>query len=105
MFPDLYPFNEVENGVHLHLKVTPKASKNRIGDIFQEPSGQNVLKIYVTDPPEDGKANKAVIKLIARKTGFTASLMSIVKGQTDRRKIIFISGNSKEMFKVLSTCF
>lgn len=68
-------------GAEFALRVTPKASRDRIvaeGD---------ALRVYVTTPPEDGKANAAVQKLLAKALGVAKSHLTLVRGQTSRDKL------------------
>jgi uncharacterized protein len=50
-----------EAGVVLHVRVQPKSSRNQL---IVEPSGQ--IRLAITAPPLDGKANKAVIQFLAK---------------------------------------
>lgn len=67
------------------VRVTPKAAADRI----VEENGQ--LRVYVTTAPEDGKANKAVIALLAKHWGVAKSRLSVVQGITGRDKVILVS--------------
>lgn len=55
--------------------------------------GGTVMKLAVTAPPEDGKANQAVIALLAAELGVAKAAISVVAGATDRRKLVEIRGN------------
>lgn len=89
-------------GIRLRLKVAPKAKRNALGGLIDEPddgrsggssSGKTqALKISITAAPEDGKANAAVIALLAQEFGVAKSAISVVSGATDRRKIVEIRG-------------
>ena len=70
----------------IDVKVTPKAAADKV----IEKNGQ--LRIYVTAAPADGKANIAVIKLIAKRFGGAPSRISVVRGETARTKTIEIEG-------------
>ena len=96
MFAELRPYKITDKGIELQVKVTPKASKNRIGEVFTDSDGINILRIYVTAVPEDGKANKAVIELLAKALGVSKSSLEITRGHTDQRKTILISDVSVE---------
>lgn len=78
---------ESGSGIIIPIKVQPNASKERI---VGEHDGQ--LKIAVAAPPEKGKANKAVIKLIAKKLNIKVSSISILSGETSRDKRLLIEG-------------
>ncbi|MEZ5919107.1 MAG: DUF167 domain-containing protein [Alphaproteobacteria bacterium] len=71
----------------LHVCVTPKAKAERIKKETAE-DGTPLYKIYVTAPPEDGKANKAMIALLAKTLGIPKSALKITRGLTSRDKTI-----------------
>ena len=74
----------------LQVRVTPKASVNRIR-IEEHPEG-SLVRVDVAVAPEDGMANKQVIKLLARELGLPKSALVIARGQTNREKTISILG-------------
>lgn len=80
--------------IRLLVKVTPKASAYRIQGWAEDEAGQKLLKISVTAIPEDGKANKAVIALLAKRLKLPKSAIEIVSGATDRRKTLLIDGDA-----------
>jgi hypothetical protein len=84
----------VAGGIRLRLKVTPKARRTGIGGIQPEADGTLALKVSVNAPPEDGKANAAVIALLAKEFGVAKTAISVVSGATDRRKLVEIRGPS-----------
>jgi uncharacterized protein len=102
--PDLTPPGAIQlvaGGVRLRLKVAPKAKRNEIGGWLDEPDGGKALKVAVTAAPEDGKANAAVIALLAKEWGVAKSAISVVAGATDRRKLVEIRGPSAELIQGL----
>jgi len=88
--------------IKLHIKVTPKASAARIQGWAEDEDGERVLKIAVTVVPEDGKANKAVIALLAKRLKLPKSAIEIASGHTSRRKTLLIDGD-EGLFAQLST--
>ena len=70
-----------EPGAEIAVRVTPKASRNRV---VAEEGG---LRVYVTVVPEDGKANKAVIRLLAKALGVPKSSLVLIRGATARDKV------------------
>ncbi|OSQ39857.1 hypothetical protein TMES_04900 [Thalassospira mesophila] len=84
-------------GVRLYLRLTPKASRNGIGGSQQDADGQNRLKATVTTVPENGKANDALVKLLAKTAKWPKSAIAIVSGQTDRNKVLVISGDAQQI--------
>ena len=71
-----------DNEGRLAVRVTPNAKT----DMVTIEEGQ--VKIRVTVVPEDGKANKAVIALLAKALGVSKSSLSIIRGETARDKLI-----------------
>lgn len=71
------------------VKVIPNASKNCV-KIDELDSGAKLLRVYVTVPPEDGKANEQVIKILAKSLGIAKSSLKISKGLKSRNKTIKI---------------
>lgn len=71
-----------KGGTRFSVRVTPKASRNRIAE---EPDG--LIRVYVTTVPEDSKATAAVIKLLAKAIGVAKSDLVLVRGATDRVKV------------------
>lgn len=74
-------------GQMLQVRVTPKASSNRI-KIEEQADGTKLYRVYVTVVPEDGKANQAVIKLLAKELGLPKSSLTIVRGLSTRDKLV-----------------
>ncbi|SMX31819.1 DUF167 domain-containing protein [Actibacterium lipolyticum] len=71
-------------GTEIALRVTPKASRNAVK---QEKGG---LRVYVTTVPEGGKANAAVVKLLAKAVGVPKTRLRLVRGQTSRDKVFIV---------------
>ena len=76
-----------KSGVRIPIRVQPKASADRI---IGEHAG--CLKVAVCAPPEDGKANDAVVKLLSKKLDVSKSSIKILSGHTSRQKILHVDG-------------
>ncbi|MFT5331174.1 MAG: hypothetical protein ACI9TB_001235 [Parasphingorhabdus sp.] len=88
-FPPLPEMLSLVKGGELTVKVTPNAGDNSIslpGD--NGPAG--ILLVRVTATPENGKANAAVLKLLAKALGLPKTSLAIVRGGNARTKIIAI---------------
>jgi len=70
----------------IDVKVTPKAAAGKVVE------KDGVFRVYVTVAPEEGKANKAVVKLLAKHFGVAPSMISILRGHSSRNKTIEIKG-------------
>lgn len=100
--PGRLPFAAAADGVRVRVKVTPKAGRNRIGGLAPEADGGVALKVAVTAAPEDGKANDAVVKLLAAAWRVPRSTISVVLGATDRRKVLHVHGDSAALGRLLT---
>jgi uncharacterized protein (TIGR00251 family) len=96
------PFKATKDGVRMSVRLTPRARAARIDGILADADGQPVLKVAVTAPPEDGKANTALIALLAKEWRLPKSRISIAAGATNRRKSVMIEGDTGELMKRLS---
>lgn len=76
----------------LIVKLTPKASKNEIKGWSEGANGEKILKCSVTAAPEKGKANKALIALLAKHYGVPKTCITIKRGETDKIKTVEIQG-------------
>ena len=76
-------------GVKFKVHAKPRASRDAIGG---EHNG--ALEVAVTAPPAEGKANAAIIKLLAKALGVSKSSVEIISGQSSREKGIAVDGVS-----------
>ena len=88
------PFSEIATGLKVAVRLTPKASRDRIDGLAPEADGGRVLKVAVTAVPEDGKANAALVKLLAKQWKLPKTSIAVIAGATDRRKTLLISGDA-----------
>lgn len=86
----------------MRLRVTPGAAANRIGPVAPGPDGAARLKVAVTAPAEKGKANAAVIKLLAKAWGVPKTSLSVVSGVTDRLKVVHIDGDPDRLAEAVA---
>ncbi|MCA1940410.1 MAG: DUF167 family protein [Caenispirillum bisanense] len=88
------PFEPAAGGLRLFVRLTPKASRTAVQGIAPDADGGHVLKVAVTAVPENGKANEALIKLLAKEWRLPKSAFTLVSGATDRRKTLLVAGDS-----------
>lgn len=72
------------------VKLTPKASSDRIGGTRISTKGEEVLLVYVTAQPDKNKANESMLRLLSTHFEVPVSELTIVRGQTSRNKIVRI---------------
>jgi uncharacterized protein (TIGR00251 family) len=82
---------ESANGVTFAVKVHPRAKKNAItGEL------DGALKISLTTPPAEGRANHACIEFLAKLLKVPRSSVTTASGQTSRNKVVRVAGLSGE---------
>lgn len=81
------------SGLTVSLKVTPRARKQ--GLLGATEGG--VLRVAVTEPPEDGRANEAVIRLLADALGVAPSRCTLVSGGASWQKRIHVEGDAARL--------
>jgi len=69
---------------HLAVRVSPRAS----ADAISLPASGDALAVRTTAPPEDGKANEAVLRLLAKALDRPVSTLELVRGAASRNKLI-----------------
>jgi uncharacterized protein len=86
----MIPLQESAKGISFAVKVHPRARKNAITGTVGD-----ALKLALTAPPVEGKANQAVIEFFADLFQIPRSSVTIASGETSRNKVIRIAGVSK----------
>jgi uncharacterized protein (TIGR00251 family) len=71
----------------LHVKVVPGSSRDRVAGRYGEG-----VKVQVSAPPEEGKANKAVVAVLAEALGVKPAAVTLVRGHAQPRKVFEIAG-------------
>ena len=94
MTPDISQFlQELQDKglIYLSVKVIPKWCRTELVDIFMDEEGHQTLKIKLKAAPEKGKANRELIEFLSNLLNTPKSNITIVSGQTSRKKIIKIT--------------
>jgi hypothetical protein len=86
----MLPINETAWGITFAIKVHPRARKNSVTGTIG-----NALKLALTAPPVEGKANQAVIEFFAELFAIPRSSITIASGETSRNKVVRVSGISR----------
>jgi uncharacterized protein len=93
------PFRLRDDGVDLFVRLTPKAAMDRLEGVEQSADGRSHLKARVRAVPENGAANKALERLVAKTLGMPGSSVSVVAGGTARLKTLRIVGDPTALVK------
>lgn len=91
------PFRVEGDCVLIRLRATPNASKGEISGLWRGPEGETRLVVRVSAPPDKGRANKAVLKLVAKTLGLPKSAVSLTGGERDRAKTVAAAGDLAEI--------
>jgi uncharacterized protein (TIGR00251 family) len=90
------------DGIVLQVRLTPKSGTACIAGV--EHYGEKaVVKAHVTAPAEDGKANEALVAVVANWLGVPRSRVSVVSGKKSRFKSVAVGGIPVELLKTLQT--
>ena len=75
------------NGVSFQVRVTPRASRDGVDGEFQ-----GALKVRLTAPPVDDRANEALRRFLAGRLRISPSAITIIAGAKNRTKLVSIAG-------------
>ena len=81
------------DGARATLRVTPRAGHDHVTGVEIDGAGERYLAVRVSAPPEAGKANIAVIKVLARRWRIPQRDLEVVSGASARRKVLQIRGS------------
>lgn len=86
----------------LFVRLSPGASKNQLNDLRPGNDGRFYLAAQVTQVPEKGKANKALVALLAKSTKLPKSAFTLERGETDRQKQFLVNCPADQLAGLLS---
>ena len=84
------------DSIQFEVHVRPRASRSALAGVHD-----GILALRVSAPPAEGRANAAVIELLADAFGVRSSAVEIVKGASARRKLIRIRGDVARLSTLL----
>jgi hypothetical protein len=87
----MIPIREIAGGCSFAVRVHPRARRDAIAGTAGE-----ALKLWLTSPPVEGRANAACIEFLARLLGVSRSAVEIISGAGNRNKVVRVSGLSAE---------
>jgi uncharacterized protein (TIGR00251 family) len=90
------PYSRHPDHLRLAVRLAPGAGRTAIDGIETLDDGGCFLRARVTAVPEDGKANKALIALLAKLLRQPKSAITIISGETARKKILRIEGDPED---------
>lgn len=96
------PYTLHGDHARLTVRLTPNGGRDAIDGAETNAAGETYLKARVTAVPEKGKANKALVELVAKRLGVAKSTVGIISGDTSRQKILRIDGDPEDLQHRLS---
>ena len=88
--------------VRLTVRLTPNGGRDAIDGLEAAADGEEHLKVRVSAVPEKGKANQALVAFLAKKLGLAKSKLSLISGDTQRKKILRIEGDPEDLMRRLA---
>ncbi len=95
-------WRERADGIGVSLRVTPGAKRATVQGVRDIGNDQVALAVNVRAPARDGKANEAVIALLAEALGVSRSSISLQSGAGSRLKSLHVAGDPAQLSRTLS---
>lgn len=89
------------NGVRLFVRATPGAGRDEIAGLWTGAGGEERLAVKVAAPPDRGRANDAIINLVAKRLGVAKSAVAVAAGEGARLKTLEIKGDPETLAAAL----
>jgi uncharacterized protein len=90
------------DGLRVAIRLSPRANSNRLLSVVATAEGGCAVKASVTAPAQDGRANEALLQLLARAWRLPRRGLSIVVGAANRNKIVRVAGDPDQLIAKLS---
>jgi uncharacterized protein YggU (UPF0235/DUF167 family) len=88
------PLVAADGGARLSVRLTPRAARAGIDGIAPDADGRPWLRVSVTAAPEAGKANTALVALLAKAWKVPKGAIQVTAGASDRRKTLHITADA-----------
>ena len=90
----MIPIRDTDKGATFAIRVQPRASRNAVvGELG------DALKVALTAPPVEGKANEACIDFLAKLLNVARPSVTIASGESSRNKVIRVAGLSAQQVR------
>jgi uncharacterized protein len=96
------PLTVTGDGLRVLIRLSPRAKADRLLAVAGTAEGGHVVKASVTAPPEGGRANEALLQLLARVWRLPRRDLTIVAGTASRNKTVGIAGDPGRLFARLA---
>jgi uncharacterized protein (TIGR00251 family) len=95
------PLREAADGVRVAVRLSPRARADRLDGVERLADGTPVLKVSVAAPPADGRANDALLQLLAREWRLPRRDLALVGGLKSRAKLVRVAGDGAALLRRL----
>lgn len=95
------PFTRHDGNITVTIRLTPNARLEKIGGVADLADGKKALKAFVRAIPENGRANTALIELVAKTLKLPKSTLTLISGDTSRQKVLKIINAGDDVLEKL----
>ena len=96
-------FVATAGGLSIAVRLTPRAGREALEGLTRLDDGAEVLRAAVRAAPEEGAANAALVRLVAKRAGVAPSRVRLERGAASRLKTLLIEGGDLAMAERLSS--
>ena len=97
------PLRAAADGVRVAIRLTPRGRGDRVEGVVRGADGAAALQVSVTAPPADGRANDALLRLLAKEWSVARRDLAIVSGLKCRNKLVHVTGDPEALVTKLTT--
>jgi uncharacterized protein len=97
------PITPTRDGVRVVIRLSPRARSDRLRGIAATAKGGRAIKVSVTAPAQDGRANEALLQLLSQVWRIPRRDLSLAAGAGSRSKMVRVAGDSHELLTKLSS--
>ncbi len=87
------PYRTTSHGIELRVRVVPRAAREGVGALYRDAKGESYLVVKVGVPPEGGRANAAMLRVLATALGLGVSSLELISGAGSRLKRVLIDAD------------
>jgi hypothetical protein len=96
----MVPLQSSGTGLLVPVRLTPNAAKDAVEAWRKTADGETRLAVRVRAAPEKGKANKALVALLAKQLGIPKSDVDVIRGATSRLKTVRIEAEGPALARI-----
>jgi uncharacterized protein len=91
------PLSAAADGVRVAIRLTTRGRGERVEGVVRGADDAAALQVSVTAPPAEGRANDALLRLLAKEWGIPRRDLAIVSGLKSRSKTVHVAGNPEAL--------